>query len=297
MVHILISLFFLFTGRLSSGAETKFNRDCLPAVLKFIQGTKKQLLISVFDINENEIVDAILEKYAEGKEIRIISDKRQGGSPHSALPIFHLMGMNVILASKGKIHHHKYAVSDGKSSVNGSFNWTEGAANSNKEDLVLLKAGLILRSENQAINDLKNQFEADWEINTREKSDGYFNTSIKKNRKELIGKWEGWIKERLTNPNANDKVTAKKVEMALRLANGLKIKDAELAELAAPLIQQPGRQFKAIRELANETVRLYDPKDARLKTNDGIMGKLKNIVDLCTAVIKGIWEATPEKFK
>ena len=53
--------------------------------------------------------------------------------------------------------HHKFALVDGKTLVNGSFNWTRQAVLNNRENVVI-------SSNNQLVKAFKQEFEKMWDM-------------------------------------------------------------------------------------------------------------------------------------
>lgn len=234
-----ILLVLLLTSAPAHAAEVFFNKDCLTQVLKVIKETKHRLSASIFDINQPEIVDALLDLHFDGKEVQILSDRRQGKGDHSRMLDLYLMGVDVRLNSKARLQHNKYAISDDKISMSGSFNWTNSAAKSNKEDLTILRSGLLRWSETRAIADTRANFENDWEKNTEGKSDAYFEEILKEKYKETRERLKPWAVTTLKGISGRDRAGARRLQAAFRLADKLSLNDRGTLDLVSRLAE-PG---------------------------------------------------------
>ena len=63
--------------------------------------------------------------------------------------------------------HHKFAIFDNKSAIEGSFNWTYSAANNNAEDCNVF-------DKEEDIKVLRRRFKKLWKVNDKEVSECYF---------------------------------------------------------------------------------------------------------------------------
>lgn len=213
-------------------AKVVFDKDCLPEVLALIRSAKQELVISVFDINEPVIVEAIAEARFRGVRVRVMTDRRQAMGDHSRVPDLYLLGVDVRMNSRGRLHHHKFAVADGLRSVSGSFNWTNGASR-NAEDLTVLEGGLLRNSEKESIRNFQAKFEADWTKNTRQKSDGYFKRIYKEKGNAIFERWKPWMTETLKGGSPTNKMEDGRLREAIDLADAFVEANPGLVDLVA----------------------------------------------------------------
>lgn len=209
--------------------EVYFDRDCKPQVLEAIRGQKSGMSASIYDINEPDIVDAILEAHFSGKDVRLMSDRRQAQGEHSRALDLYLMGVDIRLNSKGRLHHKKTAIIDDRIALTGSFNWTRSAARSNSEDLTVLKRGFLNWSENRTIQDMQSQFDEDWAKNTPEKSEKYFEAILKDRMAEARERLAPWARKTLKGGAAG----RNKLLAAIRLVDKLQVRDKATLDLVA----------------------------------------------------------------
>ena len=125
--------------------------ECLQRLIRRFQHVKTAADLCVFTITDDRISHAILDAHRRGVKLRIISDEAKAGDLGSDLKQFADAGIAVKLIrahdSRQEGHmHHKFAIFDGLRMVNGSYNWTRGAANVNYENLIdTADAGLLKR--------------------------------------------------------------------------------------------------------------------------------------------------------
>ena len=110
--------------------------ECLGQIVHRLLYARKSVEICVFTITDDRIARAILDCHRRGVPVRIISDNEK----------MHDLGSDVIRLDDAGIElridrtpyhmHHKYAIFDGARLLNGSYNWTRGAAEQNEENLI-----------------------------------------------------------------------------------------------------------------------------------------------------------------
>ena len=89
-------------------------------------------------------------------QIRIISDDEKVCEPGSDIWSFcRCSGMQVRVDESFSQMHHKFAVIDGKTLINGSFNWTQAAATKNYENLTVT-------TDKRIVNMFLAEFERVW---------------------------------------------------------------------------------------------------------------------------------------
>lgn len=117
---------------------------CLDQIIHRFDTCRRTADVCVFTITDDRISRAILDAHRRGVKVRIISDNekwhdlgsdiqqfREAGIPVKVDDIHHHAGPH-----RNGHMHHKFAIFDGTRLVNGSYNWTRGAANENYENLI-----------------------------------------------------------------------------------------------------------------------------------------------------------------
>jgi phosphatidylserine/phosphatidylglycerophosphate/cardiolipin synthase-like enzyme len=152
--------------------------DCENHIIEKIKAAKTSIDIAVYSIGNEKIVAALEEARKTNPKlmIRILTDKVQAFGRGSLVSRLAEDKFIIRVHTKHKIMHNKFAIFDagtpGASAVNGSFNWTEAASNSNDENCLFMSS-LESPSEKVAVVSYKNMFESLWAQNTQEKSDPY----------------------------------------------------------------------------------------------------------------------------
>jgi phosphatidylserine/phosphatidylglycerophosphate/cardiolipin synthase-like enzyme len=117
---------------------------CLHRIIHRFGTCRRTADVCVFTITDDRISRAILEAHRRRVRVRIISDNDKQHDPGSDLHKFRAAGIAVKVddsrdsAEPGQNGHmhHKFAIFDGGRLLNGSYNWTRGAADVNFENLV-----------------------------------------------------------------------------------------------------------------------------------------------------------------
>jgi phosphatidylserine/phosphatidylglycerophosphate/cardiolipin synthase-like enzyme len=117
---------------------------CLQLIIRRFEECRRTADLCVFTITDDRITRAILDSHRRGVKLRILSDHAKSGDLGSDMLQFRDSGIQVKLADvfdrsgprRDGHMHHKFAIFDGERLINGSYNWTRGAANINFENLV-----------------------------------------------------------------------------------------------------------------------------------------------------------------
>jgi phosphatidylserine/phosphatidylglycerophosphate/cardiolipin synthase-like enzyme len=118
--------------------------QCLLQIIHRFDNCRRTADVCVFTITDDRISGSILDAHRRGVKLRIISDNEKWHDLGSDIQRFREAGIAVKVDD---IHnhrdphlnghmHHKFAIFDGERLINGSYNWTRGAANVNYENLV-----------------------------------------------------------------------------------------------------------------------------------------------------------------
>jgi mitochondrial cardiolipin hydrolase len=128
---------------------------CLATILGELGRARKTADICVFTITDDRITNAILAAHQRRVALRIITDNDKQHDFGS--DIERLRGAGIALRVDITEHHmhHKFALLDGATLLNGSYNWTRSAATFNEENL-------IVTSDPALVGSFARQFEAMW---------------------------------------------------------------------------------------------------------------------------------------
>jgi len=111
--------------------------DCPGRITDLIRQAKRTIDICVFTITHDTIADAIVTAHRAGIAIRIITDEGKSFDAGSDVSLLRRQGVDVRIERTDYHMHHKFAIFDGSKLLNGSYNWTRGAAQHNQENFIV----------------------------------------------------------------------------------------------------------------------------------------------------------------
>jgi phosphatidylserine/phosphatidylglycerophosphate/cardiolipin synthase-like enzyme len=109
-------------------------------VLKVINSSDHSIRLAAYSFTSPSIVKALLAAKKRGVDVRVVVDAKgnKGKSNVAALNLLLNADIPTRIISTYAIHHDKYIVSDEKHVQNGSFNYSQAAAKSNSENVVVM---------------------------------------------------------------------------------------------------------------------------------------------------------------
>ncbi|MBN9121941.1 MAG: DUF1669 domain-containing protein [Planctomycetes bacterium] len=130
-----------------AGADEAFfapGEDCLHRIVHRFGACRRTADVCVFTVTDDRISRAILDAHRRGVAVRVITDAEKQYDAGSDVQKFRAAGIAV---KTDDIHasaepglnghmHHKFALFDRTRLLNGSYNWTRGAADVNFENVV-----------------------------------------------------------------------------------------------------------------------------------------------------------------
>lgn len=141
---------------------------CESRLVDLIENSSENINAVVYSINNDDIVSALKKAHDRGVKVKILTDRLQASGRSSKVRELYDYGVNIRVHSKHKIEHNKFAVFDNNVAMTGSYNWTNPATDKNSENCV------FFFRERAAIEKYQNRFEYLWQINTKTKSDQWF---------------------------------------------------------------------------------------------------------------------------
>lgn len=106
-------------------------------VVRALDGTRQRADLAVFTITDDRITRAILAAHQRGVALRIVSDNDKANDLGSDVERLARAGVPVRIDRTPVHMHHKFAIFDGRTLLNGSFNWTRSATEENAENILL----------------------------------------------------------------------------------------------------------------------------------------------------------------
>lgn len=124
-------------------------------VIKVISSTQQSLRLAGYSFTSPAVVRGWVDAKRRGIDVKVLLDDRGNRSQASISAMNLLLGAGIPLrvVSAYPIHHDKYIVVDGRHTKTGSFNFSQAAARSNSENVMVVW-------NNPAV---ANQYLAHWE--------------------------------------------------------------------------------------------------------------------------------------
>lgn len=112
-------------------------------VLKVIRSSRRDLRMMAYSFTSASITKALLDAKHRGVDVRLVVDYKQNvqadrsGKARAGLSALANAGIPVRTVDSFSMFHDKVAIADSATVQKGSFNYTQGAAKSNSENLNL----------------------------------------------------------------------------------------------------------------------------------------------------------------
>ena len=117
--------------------------DCAAFAVRAIDHAEREILVGAYGLTTGSgIVEALLRASRRGIEVKLIVDKTTPCGRNSGIDPLASAGVAVWIDHSARIAHAKTMVIDGVVTLNGSYNWTRGAAE-NSEDLNLVASPVV----------------------------------------------------------------------------------------------------------------------------------------------------------
>jgi phosphatidylserine/phosphatidylglycerophosphate/cardiolipin synthase-like enzyme len=134
----------------SSSLQSYFfpSQQAFYALISTLKSAKRSLDICVFTITDDDVANTIIAAHKGGVKVRIISDDEQAktlGSDIEKLRDQHRIPVKTDANVKAHMHH-KFAIIDGTTLINGSYNWTKNARFNNQENFMIIKDANCVKS-------------------------------------------------------------------------------------------------------------------------------------------------------
>jgi phosphatidylserine/phosphatidylglycerophosphate/cardiolipin synthase-like enzyme len=132
--------------------------DCPGRIINLFAEARSHADVCVFTITDDRISEAMLAAHARGLRIRIITDNDKAHDLGSDIDRLAAAGIAVRIDRSPFHMHHKFALFDGRLLLQGSFNWTRGAARDNQEDLIVVDEPRLITAFGREFERLWTQF-------------------------------------------------------------------------------------------------------------------------------------------
>lgn len=124
--------------------------NCLDKIISLIRSARRSIDVCVFTISDDKISKELIKAHEAGIKVRVISDNDKSNDLGSDIAQFAEKGMLVKVDNTPSHMHHKFAIFDNVTLVNGSFNWTVSASRYNSENIVVMNDPKLLKQFKEA---------------------------------------------------------------------------------------------------------------------------------------------------
>ena len=130
-------------------------------LLELLSETRRSLDLAVFTLTDDRLSKAILDLHRGGVAVRILTDDDKANDRGSDVRALARAGVPVRLDRSEHHFHHKFAVFDRARVVTGSYNWTRGAAEHNRENFLIAEDPALVRGFSEAFDAIWVEFTDD----------------------------------------------------------------------------------------------------------------------------------------
>lgn len=109
---------------------------CLERIVHRFKAARRSADVCVFTITDDRIARSMLDAHRRGVKLRLITDNDKAYDLGSDIREFEAAGISTKIDRTPAHMHHKFAIFDGTRLLNGSYNWTRSAAESNEENII-----------------------------------------------------------------------------------------------------------------------------------------------------------------
>lgn len=141
--------------RLNAPSQTTFelffspSRQTEEAIISFIAEARISVHVAAYAFTSQPIAQALVDARARGVDVRVVLDKGQAASRHSAATFLAQHGVPVRINGAYLLQHQKVVIVDTIGVQTGSYNYTANARDRNSENLLIIRnlPGLAERYE------------------------------------------------------------------------------------------------------------------------------------------------------
>ncbi len=112
--------------------------EVMSYLVPLVEQAQESVTFMAFSFTDDDLGAAMLERAEAGVEVAGIFETRASETEYSELPMLYCAGVPVRQDGNPSTFHHKVIVIDGEIVVTGSFNFSEGADDSNDENVLII---------------------------------------------------------------------------------------------------------------------------------------------------------------
>lgn len=132
----------------AQGADAYFSPGdtCRNVIIQQIRQATQHIQICVFTISDDTITNTIIESHRRKIPVKIITDNDKMLDEGSDVDQLASAGIPIRIDRTANHMHHKFMITDNKTLITGSYNWTRSAAKFNHENILLTREGSVIKS-------------------------------------------------------------------------------------------------------------------------------------------------------
>jgi phosphatidylserine/phosphatidylglycerophosphate/cardiolipin synthase-like enzyme len=119
--------------------------DIPPKIVRYLRAAKKSIRVLAFSFTDTTIANALAARHRAGVDVHVVMEKRGSGGRGSVFEALRAAGIDVVTDGNRFVMHHKVIVIDGTWTITGSYNFTNAAATSNDENILIIKSPTVAR--------------------------------------------------------------------------------------------------------------------------------------------------------
>ncbi len=123
-----------------SGIQHAFcpSPQCESLPISVINQASSRIWVAMYSFTNQNLAKALIDAKQRGVDVRVIVEKQQAGGQYSQHQELAAAGIAVKIDTNPQLMHHKFAVVDAETLINGSMNWTgNGVGENNENELVI----------------------------------------------------------------------------------------------------------------------------------------------------------------
>ena len=112
--------------------------DVISALVEYIRQARQSIYFMAFSFTHDKLGNAMKERFQAGIDVRGVFETRGSNTSYSEYPSMKRLRIPVMQDTNKWILHHKVIIIDGRTVITGSFNFSQNAATTNDENLLIL---------------------------------------------------------------------------------------------------------------------------------------------------------------
>lgn len=112
---------------------------CADKLITLIDQSKQSIHILMYTFTNSEITKALIRAKSKAVDIKVVLDEQQSTVQGSQFTALKTAGISVKIDKRGGLMHNKVAIIDQTTVISGSYNWSDAAENTNRENMIIMR--------------------------------------------------------------------------------------------------------------------------------------------------------------